>query len=164
MTNPGIQFYTSPEIYRGHKLLQAIARVNRIYSDKEFGYIVDYYGVIENLDDAMQMYSSFEEFDDDDLIGTLTNINDEIRKLPQKHSELWDLFKTVANKRDAEAYQQLLKDVAVRVLFYDKLASFAKGLKLALSSIQFYKEVDEKTIKRYKEDLDNVPETSYSSC
>ncbi len=138
---------------RGHKLLQAIARVNRIYSDKEFGYIVDYYGVIENLDDAMQMYSSFEEFDDDDLIGTLTNINDEIRKLPQKHSELWDLFKTVANKRDAEAYQQLLKDVAVRVLFYDKLASFAKGLKLALSSIQFYKEVDEKTIKRYKEDL-----------
>jgi len=138
---------------RGHKLLQAIARVNRIYSDKEFGYIVDYYGVIENLDDAMQMYSSFEEFDDDDLIGTLTNINDEIRKLPQKHSELWDLFKTVANKRDAEAYQLLLKDVAIRVLFYDKLASFAKALKLALSSIQFYKEVDEKTIKRYKEDL-----------
>jgi len=43
---------------RGHKLLQAIARVNRIYSDKEFGYIIDYYGVIENLDDAMQMYSS----------------------------------------------------------------------------------------------------------
>ena len=47
----------------------------------------------------------------------------------------------------------MLKDEAVRVLFYDKLASFAKGLKLALSSIQFYKEVDEKTIKRYKEDL-----------
>ena len=138
---------------RGHKLLQAIARVNRIYSDKEFGYIIDYYGVIENLDDAMQMYSSFEDFDDDDLIGTLTNINDEIKKLPQKHSELWDIFKTVANKRDAEAYQLLLKDEAVRVLFYDKLAAFAKGLKLALSSIQFYKEVDEKTIKRYKEDL-----------
>jgi len=138
---------------RGHKLLQAIARVNRIYSDKEFGYILDYYGVIENLDDAMQMYSSFEDFDDDDLIGTLTNINDEIKKLPQKHSELWDLFKTVTNKRDAEAYQLLLKDEVVRVLFYDKLAAFAKGLKLALSSIQFYKEVDEKTIKRYKEDL-----------
>jgi type I restriction enzyme R subunit len=138
---------------RGHKLLQAIARVNRIYSDKEFGYIIDYYGVIENLDDAMQMYSSFEDFDDDDLIGTLTNINDEIRKLPQKHSELWDLFKTVTNKRDAEAYQLLLKDEVVRVLFYDKLAAFAKGLKLALSSIQFYKEVDDKTIKRYKEDL-----------
>jgi type I restriction enzyme R subunit len=138
---------------QGHKLLQAIARVNRIYPDKEFGYIIDYYGVIENLDDALLIYSSFEDFDNDDLIGTLTNINDEIKKLPQKHSELWDIFKTVSNKRDAEAYQLLLKDEAVRVLFYEKLAAFAKSLKLSLSSIQFYKETDEKTINRYKEDL-----------
>jgi len=138
---------------QSHKLLQAIARVNRIYPDKEFGYIIDYYGVIENLDDALQMYSSFEDFDEEDLAGTLTNISEEIKKLPQKHSDLWDIFKTVANKRDAEAYQQLLKDEAIRVLFYDKLAAFAKGLKLALSSIQFHKDVEEKVINRYKEDL-----------
>ncbi|MCO6496833.1 MAG: type I restriction endonuclease subunit R [Chitinophagaceae bacterium] len=138
---------------QGHKLLQAIARVNRIYPDKEFGYIIDYYGVIENLDDALQMYSSFEDFDEEDLTGTLINISEEIKKLPQKHSELWDIFKTIANKRDAEAYQQLLKDEALRVSFYDKLAAFAKGLKLALSSIQFHKEVEEKVISRYKEDL-----------
>ena len=138
---------------QSHKLLQAIARVNRIYPDKEFGYIIDYYGVIENLDDALQLYSSSEDFDDEDLAGTLTNISDEIKKLPQKHSELWHIFKTITNKRDAEAYQQLLKDEVIRVLFYDKLAAFAKGLKLALSSIQFHKEVEEKVINRYKEDL-----------
>ena len=138
---------------QGHKLLQAIARVNRIYPDKEFGYIIDYYGVIENLDDALELYSTFEDFDSDDLDGTLVNIADEIKKLPQKHSELWDIFKTIANKRDAEAYQLLLKDEALRVLFYDKLAAFAKGLKLALSSIQFHKEAEAKTINRYKEDL-----------
>ncbi len=138
---------------QGHKLLQAIARVNRIYPDKEFGYIIDYYGVIENLDNALQLYSSFEEFDEEDLAGTLTNISDEIKKLPQKHSELWDIFKTILNKRDAEAYQQLLKDEAIRVLFYDKLAAFAKALKLALSSIDFHNLVEEKNINRYKEDL-----------
>jgi len=138
---------------QGHKLLQAIARVNRIYADKEFGYIIDYYGVIENLDDALQLYSSFEDFDEDDLAGTFTNISDEIKKLPQKHADLWDIFKTLANKRDAEAYQQLLKDEAIRTQFYDKLAVFAKSLKLALSSIQFYKDTEEKTINRYKEDL-----------
>lgn len=138
---------------QSHKLLQAIARVNRIYPDKEFGYIIDYYGVIENLDDALQLYSSFEDFDDVDLAGTLTNISDEIKKLPQKHSDLWGIFKTIANKRDAEAYQQLLKDEVIRVLFYDKLAAFAKSLKLALSSIQFHRDVEEKTISRYKEDL-----------
>jgi len=138
---------------QGHKLLQAIARVNRIYPDKEFGYIIDYYGVIENLDDALELYSTFEDFDDDDLVGTLTNINEEIKKLPQKYSELWDIFKTIANKRDAEAYQILLKDEAVRTIFYDKLAAFAKGLKLAFSSMEFYKQVDEKLIERYKTDL-----------
>lgn len=136
-----------------HKLLQAIARVNRIYPDKEFGYIVDYYGVIENLDNALQLYSSFREFDEEDLAGTLININEEIKKLPQKHSDLWGIFKSIANKRDLEAYQVLLKNEAIRVLFYDKLAAFAKSLKLALSSVQFNKETDEKVIERYKTDL-----------
>lgn len=138
---------------QSHKLLQAIARVNRIYPDKEFGYIIDYYGVIENLDDALHMYSSLEDFDEEDLVGTMVNISEEIKKLPQKHSDLWDIFKTVTNKRDAEAYQVLLKDESIRVVFYEKLAAYAKCLKLALSSIQFYREVDEKIIARYKEDL-----------
>jgi type I restriction enzyme R subunit len=138
---------------QGHKLLQAIARVNRIYPDKEFGYIIDYYGVIENLGDALRMYSSFDDFDEEDLVGTLTNISDEIKKLPQKHAELWGIFRTILNKRDAEAYQQLLKDEAIRVLFYDKLATYARGLKLALASIQFHKEAKENVINRYKEDL-----------
>ncbi|MEX2336630.1 MAG: HsdR family type I site-specific deoxyribonuclease [Fulvivirga sp.] len=138
---------------KGHKLLQAIARVNRIYPDKEFGYVIDYYGVIEELDNALVLYSSFEEFDEDDLQGTLTNITEEIAKLPQKHSELWDIFKEIKNKRDAEAYAQLLRDDAIRVLFYDKLAAFAKSFKLALSSIEFHKTTDIATIERYKEDL-----------
>lgn len=138
---------------QGHTLLQAIARVNRVFPDKDYGYIIDYYGVIEKLDEALEMYSSFEDFDNEDLSGTLTNINDEIKKLPQKYSELWDIFKTISNKRDAEAYQLLLKDEAVRVVFYDKLASFAKILKLAFSSIDFHKDTDEKTIQRYKDDL-----------
>lgn len=138
---------------QGHTLLQAIARVNRVFPDKDYGYIIDYYGVIEKLDEALEMYSSFEDFDNDDLLGTLTNINDEIKKLPQKYSEVWDIFKPVSNKRDAEAYQLLLKDEDVRVLFYDKLAAFAKILKLAFSSIDFHKNTDEKTIQRYKDDL-----------
>jgi type I restriction enzyme R subunit len=135
---------------QGHKLLQAIARVNRIYPDKEFGYIIDFYGVIENLDNALEQYSDVEA---EDVEGTLTDISEEIKKLPQKYSELWDIFKEVENKRDAESYQLALKHEDVRVVFYDKLAAFAKGLKLALSSIQFHKETDETTIKRYRDDL-----------
>ncbi|MCB2196987.1 MAG: HsdR family type I site-specific deoxyribonuclease [Bacteroidetes bacterium] len=138
---------------KGHTLLQAIARVNRVSPDKEYGYIIDYYGVLGELDSALELYSSLEDFEESDLIGTLTNINEEIKKLPQKHSEVWDIFKSISNKRDAEAYSQLLRDDAVRVIFYDKLAKFARILKLALSSIQFHNETDPKTIDRYKDDL-----------
>ena len=136
-----------------HKLLQAIARVNRVYPEKDFGYVIDYYGVIENLDDALKMYSAFQAFEEEDVEGTLVNISEEIKKLPQKYSELWDLFKGVGNTRDAEAYQQVLRDEAIRASFYDKLNSFAKSLKLALSTISFHEETEQSQIERYKSDL-----------
>lgn len=138
---------------QGHTLLQAIARVNRIYPDKDYGYIVDYYGVLGALDEALETYSSFDEFDADDLKGTMVNITEELKQLPQKHAELWDLFKEVKNKRDAEAYQQLLRDEAIRVIFYDKLSAYARILKLALSAIEFHQKTPEKELERYKEDL-----------
>ena len=40
-----------------HTLLQAIARVNRTRKGKNAGYVVDYYGVVENLDQALSIYS-----------------------------------------------------------------------------------------------------------
>jgi type I restriction enzyme R subunit len=153
---------------KSHTLLQAIARVNRVYDDKDFGYIIDYYGVLGELDEALTNYSSFEDFDEQDLKGALTNVNDEVKKLSQRHSELWDIFKSIANRKDAEAYQQLLRDEALRVQFYDKLSAFAGNLKIALSSFQFHKETPEKTVTRYKEDLAmflklrNAVQTRYS--
>ena len=40
-----------------HTLLQAIARVNRIYEGKDFGYIIDYRGVLSNLGRALSLYA-----------------------------------------------------------------------------------------------------------
>ncbi len=42
----------------GHTLMQAIARVNRRYKDKEGGLIVDYIGVADNLKKALAIYTS----------------------------------------------------------------------------------------------------------
>lgn len=140
---------------KAHTLLQAIARVNRVFPGKDFGYIIDYYGIIGELNDALTMYSAFDDFDEEDLAGTLHSINEEIRKLPQQHSELWDIFKEIANKSDAEAFQQLLRDEARRTLFYEKLSLFARTLKIALSSLQFHKNSPEAEIEGYKNDLKN---------
>lgn len=42
---------------RGHTLMQAIARVNRVYKDKAGGLIVDYIGIASKLKEAMQQYT-----------------------------------------------------------------------------------------------------------
>lgn len=42
---------------RGHGLMQAIARVNRVFRDKPAGLIVDYIGIAQNLKSALQRYS-----------------------------------------------------------------------------------------------------------
>lgn len=134
----------------GHTLLQAVARVNRVCEDKDFGYIIDYYGVIDPLNQALSLYS---DFDPDDLNGTFTDVSVEVKKLPQKYSDLWDVFKAVANKRDLEAYSQLLRMEDIRQLFYERLKAFARSMKIALSAVSFYEENDEQQIQRYKEDL-----------
>lgn len=138
---------------REHTLLQAIARVNRLYEGKEFGYIVDYASVLGELDEALTMYEAFEGFDEDDLAGTLTSINEEVFKLPQRYSDLWDLFKEVKNSKDEEAYEVLLADDELREEFYECLSAFSKSLGIALSSEQFIMSSDENKLKKYKDDL-----------
>mgnify|MGYP000095243160 CR=1 FL=1 len=133
-----------------HTLLQAIARVNRVCDDKDFGYIIDYYGVLGELNSALDIYT---DFDVEDLEGMFTNIGEEISKLPQRHSELWDIFKSIANKKDLEAYGKLLRADNVREEFYEKLTAFARLLKIALSSIDFHENTSEQDIEAYKNDL-----------
>jgi type I restriction enzyme, R subunit len=140
-------------ILREHTLLQAVARVNRLYEGKEFGYIVDYASVLGELDNALTMYSAFEGFDESDLVGTLTSINSEIEKLPGRYSDLWDLFKSVKHSYDEEAYEVLLADEELREEFYSRHSAFGKTLAIALSSDKFLSDTDEKTLSRYKADL-----------
>ena len=51
----------------------------------------------------------------------LTDVREEMRKLPQRHEQLWDLFKQVRNKKDMEQFEQLLADEAKRQDFYERL-------------------------------------------
>ena len=140
-------------VLREHTLLQAIARVNRLHEGKEYGYIIDYASVLGELDIALTMYSAFEGFDETDLVGTITSINNEINKLPERYSDLWDLFKTIKHSYDEEAYEVLLADDDIRGEFYYRLSQYSKNLAIALSSETFLTETDEKTLSTYKLDL-----------
>ena len=137
----------------GAYLLQTVARVNRTREDKEYGYIIDYYGVLQELDDALSTYSEYEEKDKEVFRETLAPISDKIAELPQKCADLWDMFKMIPNKRDLEAYAQSLRMEDRRHEFYDRLTAFSSVLQLALSTKEFFEHTEEKTIQRYKEDM-----------
>lgn len=136
-----------------HTLLQAIARVNRIHEGKDYGFIIDYYGILGELDLALTAYAELSGFDKEDLEGTLVSVAEEIKTLPQKYADLWDIFKEIKNRRDEEEYEQFLFDEELRHKFYEKLTAFSKTLSIALSSERFYKEVPEKQVNKYKEDF-----------
>ena len=138
---------------REHTLLQAIARVNRVHENKEFGYVVDYANVLGELDKALNEYDALADFDRDDLADVLVSIQEEIQKLPQRYSDLWDMFKEIKNSHDEERYEVLLSDDALREDFYERLTEYGKTLAIALSSEQFIMQTDEAQLKRYKSDL-----------
>ncbi len=141
---------------REHNLLQAIARVNRLYEDdtteKQFGFIIDYEGLLGELDTALTAYSAFKGFDDVDLADTVHDVREEIRKLPQLHDQLWDLFKPVRNKKDMEQFEQFLADEAIRQEFYERLRSFSRCLHVSLSSDKLFDVFDDAKIDAMKRD------------
>ncbi len=135
-----------------HGLLQAIARVNRLEEGKDYGEIIDYYGLLTELDEALLKYSNIGDFDEEDIQDALVSAQEEIKKLPQLHSDLWEIFNGI-NKYDIEAYEQHLKYEDDRDKFYDKLSQYSKVLQLALGNFKFLEETPEKKINTYKKDL-----------
>jgi type I restriction enzyme R subunit len=136
-----------------HGLLQAIARVNRLFEGKDFGYVIDYRGVLGELNEALETYNALEGYDAEDVAGTIADVSAEIAQLPQRHSELWDVFKTVENKQDVEALQQFLAPEDVRQGFYDALTAYARTLKVALGAVSFHEETPLKQVETYQRDL-----------
>lgn len=138
---------------KGHNLLQAIARVNRLFKGKEYGYIIDYVGVLGKLDEALTEYSALEDFEEEDLQNAVADMSEEIRKVPVHHAEVWDIFKGVKNKDDIEALERAIADKDVRDTFYEALSQFARTLQVALASDVFYEEFTTQQIGFYKAEL-----------
>lgn len=138
-----------------HTLLQAIARVNRLLEGKDFGLIIDYRGLIEELDSAMRTYSGagLENFDGEDLAGALVDVISVVGKLRESYSNVVSIFKGVKNKADKEEYELILADEDIRNDFYNELCQFGKYLGIALESEHVYNALGEKDIAHYKKEL-----------
>lgn len=136
-----------------HGLLQAIARANRLHKGKNFGHIVDYVGILGDLDKALTTYSALKEFDESDIAGAIMKVDEEIKKIPQYHSDVWDVFKKVNNKSDVEEMERFLAPKDIRDTFREKLIGFAKALHAGMASDVFYKMYSEDRQNTFIKDL-----------
>jgi len=144
---------------KDHTLLQAIARVNRLHQDKTEGMIVDYEGVIKNLDEAIQDYAKRaalgDEFDFDvtQLQGLVESIEETIKKLPSLREDLYKFFPGLEDRSDLESYERKLDDVAKREEFYETLTDFTRTFGRAMATVSFLEKSSPKETNRYKADL-----------
>lgn len=139
-----------------HNLIQAIARVNRLHEKKQFGYLIDYRGILKELDITIEKYQDLAEltqggFDVADLQGMYHAMDTEYKKLPRLHSDLWAIFSGVANKQDGQALRQALApkmhevqgtvvdtNLKTRDDFYEALTAFIRTMTVALQSASFF--------------------------
>lgn len=142
---------------REHTLLQAIARVNRVYEGKDYGYVVDYSAVLKDLNDALTSYdeAGLQGFDEADLADTVQPMRAVVAGLGQCNSELWDVFRGIRNTNDTQAMLDLLAgDEARRAAFYDRLNVFARTLGLAFASHEFTNDpTNRERVDRYRDEL-----------
>ncbi len=89
---------------KGHNLMQAIARVNRVYPGKEGGLVVDYLGVAGALRDALETYTQSGGAGKPTL-----DINEAVAEMKRRYEIVRDLFYGFDYMRyfGAETRQQL---------------------------------------------------------
>ena len=150
---------------KDHTLLQAIARVNRVYPGKDFGLIVDYWGLFANLNSALELYSDeqsgFAGFETADLAGAVSTANEQKHALQKAHEALLAIFggNNKFEESNPRAWQAFFcsddseKDNALRKDFYDKLAAFSKMMELTMGSYSLYQSVGFEPMQKYKSDL-----------
>ncbi len=78
------------KLLKNHSLMQAIARVNRIFKDKPGGLIVDYIGIANNLKKALAIYSS------DIRKEAMIPLDDVIQKMHEKYDVVKTIFEGVS--------------------------------------------------------------------
>src|SRR5690554_6099586 len=154
-----------------HNLIQAIARVNRLHPLKKFGLLIDYRGILSELDTTIAKYQDLASrtqggYDINDIAGLYSEMSTEYKRLPQLYKQLWAIFDGVKNKNDIEQLRQVLVprienrdgelvDVHLKIRedFYEALTAFASCLKVALQSATFFedKSFSDDDRRHYKE-------------
>jgi type I restriction enzyme R subunit len=140
---------------QGYELLQAIARVNRTYRQKETGLVVDYVGLAGHLDRALEIYTA------NDIHDALRPIEDQLPLLRDRYQRVVSLFTDRGlSLQDTESCVNALRDARLRARFTVTLREFLQTLNTILPRPEALPYVDDakqlglirtKASKRYRD-------------
>lgn len=123
---PIVQVMYLDKPIKEHTLLQAIARVNRLYdAKKDYGLIVDYIGVTKDLQDALKI------FEEQDVEGVFDSVDDDLLELDARHKEFMQLIRGLDEKQNSEVVKQFEDEDEQEKLEY-AFKMFAKSLEAVL--------------------------------
>lgn len=142
---------------KDHNLLQAIARVNRVYDgadgkqSKTAGLIVDYSKNAKNLKSALELFS---HYDPQDIDRALLDTDSQINLLNSIYDRLHATFKNIKDKQNTNDYVEYLKkNEKVREDFYGDVNKFIKQFSVCYSLYDFHSKMDTDKLLEYKKDL-----------
>jgi len=130
---------------KGHSLVQAIARVNRVFKDKPGGLIVDYIGIADNLRKSLAIYTL------NTIRETLIDINEVIQLLKEKHITVTSFFQEIdyknwrtlqpeqLSKLTIMAYDKVVQDEETKKKFVRNFVALKKLYALASPRPEAYK-------------------------
>ncbi len=144
---------------KDHNLLQAIARVNRVYDgdagkqSKTAGLIVDYSKNAKNLKNALELFSNYAP---EDIENALLDTESQITLLNNIYARLHNTFKDVTDSNNTNAYIEFLSNKShekEKEAFYDDVNKFIKQFSVCYSLYDFHEKMDQNKLEIYKKDL-----------
>ncbi|GAA9099846.1 HsdR family type I site-specific deoxyribonuclease [Helicobacter pylori] len=133
---PSLTYLYIDKKMQDHGLFQAVCRVNRLDGeDKDFGCIIDYSDLFDNLQEAHSDYTNgaFENYEREDIQGLISDKAQKVKKkLEETRDQLRSLCESVKEPKDETGYiayfcgSDLEKNAQKRRLFYQLVGVFLR--------------------------------------
>jgi len=117
--------YIDKRLYE-HNLLQAIARVNRVVTGKQRGFIVDYIGLANHLAEALSIYATEDAAD---IQQGLKNLLTELPILEERYQRLLQHFRAAGVSQIEAFVKATLPDAAAEVAVVHAAVGAMKDIK-----------------------------------
>ena len=156
-------------VIKEHNLLQAIARVNRVYKNKSCGFVVDYVGALKHLKEALAIYA---DEDIEEITRVVINKSKSIDNLRYTHARINRFFKEngINNWREnIDECIDLLAGEEIRSEFITMVRDFNKAMDQVLpdpealkyaAELKMLNFIKQSARNRYRDDKLSIKEAS----